>query len=440
MASIQKRTLKNGETLYTIRVYSRKDGSGKDVYESTSWKPDPKRTDKQNQKALELFVTEFEQKVKNGMILAGEKITFGEFVGTWMKDHCAVRLAQKTIEGYQYNLERYILPELAPYKMADIKPYTLTKIYNKLSQRTKKNGEPLSASTVQRCRKIVSSIFKTAVKWDVIPVDVSARSEAPPAVPTTGEKAFTIEQATTFLDGLEKAISCEYGERTRYGKDGNVYKIKPYEANVDTASKQMKLFFYLALFCGCRRGEILALTWKDVDFIEKEVTISKNTVALQHGRQTKQPKTPSGNRTISCPDIVIDLLSEWKTEQKETMLTLGTAWEGLRGADFDRNFIFITATGRQMHPESPTKAFRKTIARINATLPPDEQLPKITLHGLRHTSATLSIAEGADIVTTSKRLGHSKVSTTLDIYAHALKTQDRKIADSLQNALIGGSQ
>lgn len=424
MASIQKRTLKNGETLYTIRVYSRKDGSGKDVYESTSWKPDPKRTDKQNQKALELFVTEFEQKVKNGMILAGEKITFGEFVGTWMKDHCAVRLAQKTIEGYQYNLERYILPELASYKMADIKPYTLTKIYNKLSQKTKKNGEPLSASTVQRCRKIVSSIFKTAVKWDVIPVDVSARSEAPPAVPTTGEKAFTIEQATTFLDGLGKAISCEHGG----------------EANIDAASKQMKLFFYLALFCGCRRGEILALTWKDVDFTQKEVTISKNTVALQHGRQTKQPKTPSGNRTISCPDIVIDLLREWKTEQKETMLTLGTAWEGLRGADFDRNFIFITATGRQMHPESPTKAFRKTIARINATLPPDEQLPKITLHGLRHTSATLSIAEGADIVATSKRLGHSKVSTTLDIYAHALKTQDRKIADSLQNALIGVSQ
>lgn len=118
------------------------------------------------------------------------------------------------------------------------------------------------------------------------------------------------------------------------------------------------------------------------------------------------------------------ILRKYKIKQYEYRLSLGTFWQG-------NNYLFIQDDGKQMDISTPNKVFQKIIKSYNETVDTADQLPVITLHGLRHTSATLLISQNVDVKTVSARLGHSETSTTMDIYAHALKKQDEDAATSI---------
>ena len=115
---------------------------------------------------------------------------------------------------------------------------------------------------------------------------------------------------------------------------------------------------------------------------------------------------------------------------------MGSAWNGHRNCDddsFDKNRLFIQADGSPVHFSTPGHKFAEIIDMYNASVEDEsEKLPKIRLHDLRHTSATLLLSLGTDIETVSRRLGHSKASVTLDIYGHGLPEDERKATDSLQ--------
>ena len=121
------------------------------------------------------------------------------------------------------------------------------------------------------------------------------------------------------------------------------------------------------------------------------------------------------------------MLLDYQEEQKAYRLSLGSYWMG-------DNYIFIQDNGKQMDISTPNKVFKKIIHLYNLKHP-DDLLPDITLHGLRHTSATLLIGQNVDIKTVSHRLGHADTSTTIDIYAHALEKLDKDAADKLANLL-----
>ena len=118
-------------------------------------------------------------------------------------------------------------------------------------------------------------------------------------------------------------------------------------------------------------------------------------------------------------------------------MAMGTAWKGFRTlATIDQNFIFTQENGRQMCKDTLSREFHRIINCYNLTVPEEQKLPQIPLHGLRHTNATLLIANDADIKTVMNRLGHSDVSVTLGIYAHALQERDKKAADTLEQVLL----
>lgn len=123
------------------------------------------------------------------------------------------------------------------------------------------------------------------------------------------------------------------------------------------------------------------------------------------------------------------MLKSYHKEQMEYRLSLDDQWKG-------DNYIFIQWDGSQMHPDTPYKKFKTIIKRYNETVGSEaDKLPDITLHGLRHTSATLLIADNVDIRTVSNPLGHAQTSTTLNIYAEALKKKDEEAANSLEDML-----
>ncbi len=186
----------------------------------------------------------------------------------------------------------------------------------------------------------------------------------------------------------------------------------------------------MALFCGLRRGELVALEWSDLDFTDNSVNITKSTSCVNGKPVTKTTKTNSSVRKISVPASVMALAKKYKSEQMQYRLTLGSQWVG-------NNYIFIQWNGQQMHPDTPYKTFKKIIKRYNDSVKNEsEKLPDIPLHGLRHTSATLLISQNVDVKTVSNRLGHAQTSTTMDIYSHALKKMDEQAATVLDDLLV----
>ena len=401
MASIRKR----GNS-YQIIVSNGRRADGSQIVETATFTPDPKRTEKQNQKALEKFVFEFEEKVKSGKFLDGEKMTFQAFADTWLSDYALQHLEPTTIDIYKKLLHVHIIPAIGSLKLARIQPSHLNKLYNSMLQE-RKDGRPggYSPTTIKRVHALISSIMNTALRWNVVLENPCERVSPPKQTRDTNDiKFFTLEESSVFLDAVDIALAA-----------GRIHL-------------QHKVFFHLALFCGLRRGELVALTWPDFDFKRNTVSITKSTGLVDGKPYTKAPKNKTSVRTVSVPESVMMLVRSYQKEQYRLRLSLGSYWKG-------DNYLFIQADGKQMYPSTPYSVFKDVIHRHNQTAGDAEQLPEIPLHGLRHTSATLLISQNVDVRTVSGRLGHAQTSTTMNIYSHQLQSMDEKAAGTLENLL-----
>ena len=139
-------------------------------------------------------------------------------------------------------------------------------------------------------------------------------------------------------------------------------------------------FFRLIL----TKAELLALTWRDIDFENSSIQIYK-AVAKSKGQMIlKVPKNKSSVRTLMLPQQVMDMLRQLKQEQREYVLKIGSAWKGKRGKEYDYNFLFTQWDGSLIYPTTPYSDFKKLIRNYNKTAPANAQLPDITLHDLRH--------------------------------------------------------
>ena len=400
MASIRKR----GRG-YQITVSNGRDIHDKQILETTTWVPDPDKTEKQNQKALDAFAIDFERKVKSGMFLQGEKITFLEFSERWMHDYATLQLDETTTSIYQILLDTHILPAIGHLKLSKIQPVHMNKLYKEMSEhRLDGKDGGYSPTTIKRVHALISSILSTAAQWNVILSNPCERVKPPKQLRDTSDiQYFTEEETAAFLQFLS---------------DGT---------NAGEIKLQYNIFYQIAIFCGLRRGESIALLWSDIDFEAKTMSITKSTSIVKGKAVTKSTKTKSSVRTISSPDHILELLREYRAEYDSYRYTIGSLWAG-------EDHIFIQWNGVQMYPSTPSATFKKLIHSYNETH--EDKLPDIRLHDLRHTSATLLISQNVDVKTVSSRLGHAQTSTTMNIYAHALKKKDVAAAEALENLLI----
>ena len=425
MASIQKR----GKT-YRIAVSNGRKPDGTQIIETTTFCPDPNKTEKQNQKALEIFTLEFEQKVKSGKYLDGEKLTFQAFHEIWLRDYAEQNLDATTVATYKRLLKAHILPVIGHLKLSKVQPNHLNKLYYTLLHERKDGKEGgYAPKTIKHIHNIISVIYSTAMKWNVVLDNPCDRVDIPKQTPTRDKiKYFNIEQTERFIALLDKDYITTCNAHDRIDDTGKAYHVAEY-SETRKLPTQFKLFFLLAVYGGMRRGEILALEWSDLDFMQRSVHITKSTTIVDGKPLTKGPKTRSSVRVVSVPAFIMELAKEWKIEQLKYRMAIGSQWIG-------DNHIFIQWNGKQMHPDTPYKTFKRIIKRYNETVKNEsDKLPDIPLHGLRHTSATLLISQNVDVRTVSGRLGHAQTSTTMNIYSHALKEMDEKAADALDQLL-----
>lgn len=412
MASIQKR----GPNSWRVIVSAGYDSSGRKLVKTKTFKKPPEMTAKQWEKELEKLAIEFERQVEKGTVLDGN-VTLKEFVERWLKEYAQKQLEPKTLESYKYELDSKILPALGHIKLDKLTPvHILSFLNNLLEDGVRQDGKPgpYSNRVVKYQHQILSSILQTAVYWQAIETNPCSRVKCPKRdVVDNKQKFFDENQAAIFLEAVKD-------EPLKYQVMAN-----------------------LALFMGLRKGELLALTWNDVDLAKGELTVNKAISATKElGVFVKSPKTESSVRTLAMPQSLVSLLKKYKAWQNEQKLKCGDLWD--KGWE-EHPWLFTQWNGKVMNYHTPFVWFRKFVKQYNKkvsndkNIPENEKssylLPEISFHGLRHTSATLLIGEKVDIRTVSARLGHNQVSTTLNIYSHSLKAADKKAADSLENLL-----
>lgn len=417
----------NGNGIFRIRVFIGEDEKGKKIFKSTNYKPKG-RTQKQIEKEVQQYALDFEKRVLSGDYLSGEELKLNEFVKTWLDVYAPKQLTPSEIEHYKETLNRIFIPVLGNKKLSSINAVMLQAIITDLE------NKGLQPATIRRYFNCISSVLGRAYKANIIHENPCGRLLFPKIDNDPNKiQFFDKDQAIRFLQALDQSFTVHYPEKIR--KNG---RIIPGHDEQITISKQFKAFFTLAIYSGCRRGEMIALTWNDIDFDKCILSITKATTSTKaDGQYLKDPKTKAGIRSLMLPISCIDVLKEWKEEQKKQCQLMGTYWKGYRGKDYDNNFIFIQDDGQQMHLSTPTHKFREILNYYNASVTdPADKLPLIKLHDLRHTSASLMIASGfVDVETIARRMGHSDVKMTLNRYGHALPSQDEKAAFALASLL-----
>lgn len=425
MASIKER---NGS--YQITVSCGRDIFGKKLIETITYTPDPALTPKKRQKAVEEFARQFEADVKNGIALDGRKITLKEFTDRWITEYAEQKLQPKTVENYKAELNDKLLPALGHLKLSELRPATLNAAFVAMTKDgSRRDGKPggYSRATIKKTQDVLSSVLRTATEWEIIEKNPMDKVRSVGECAAEKVEFFTPEQAATFLDFIEKPYKVKTKGHKRTDDTGKDYTVGDYERTKEVP-EQLRVLFNLAIYGGLRKGELLALEWSDIDFDNDTVTISK-AVSVVAGQQiTKEPKTKTSRRTVSIPHFLTQRIKALKVDRLKYRLSLGDYWQG-------GEWLFIQDNGKQMSYSTPYSAFQDTIARHNVGKKADKQLPAIPFHGLRHTSATLLIASKQDLRTVSSRLGHAQASTTMNIYAHALKETDRKAVNALENML-----
>jgi len=416
---------------YKITVTNGRDLNGKQIKKNITYTPKA-RTPKAIEKEVQKFADDFEYRFRNGDYLSGEEMTFREFVPIWEKNYIdRSKRSVRVKEEYKERIERRVIKEIGHLKMSKIKATHIDNIIHKLTD------EGRSPATVRQYFIAINSVFKYAFKKEIIRENPCLRcDDLPTSEADTDLHYFTLDQAKRFLGALDQEFPFVVKERKRKDGSGKEYSVKSY-TTTRKISPMWKAFFYIAIYGGFRRGEMVALNWEDIDFEKRSIQITKSvTKTRTKGQIVKDPKTSKSVREIRLPGECFEILSDWKKEEIKLMWKLGSAWEGYRGKDFDLNSVFIRLdNGERVDVDTPTHKFKEIIQMYNESLKEDEEdlrLPEIRLHDLRHTSATLLLASNTDIETVSHRLGHSKASITLDVYGHALETMDEKASDTLE--------
>ena len=451
MATIEKR----GES-YRITVTDGYDIHGKQIRHRMTWTPKPGMTERQIDKELQRVAHRFEEQYR-GSGVAGGNIRLADFAEIWFRDYAEKQLKPQTVADYRSLLPR-VNDALGHLALEKIQPRHILAFYDNLAeagirsdtkyacrydfaQLLKERGESawhlahrigmgsstvyglvrggnVSLQTVERIAKaldmtvaelftpvgkdrisgefqrhyhrFLSSMLDTAVKWQKIKENPCTKVSAP--------KSDT--QETAYLDEAQAAdlIAALDGEPIMY-----------------------RTAILLILNMGLRRGELCGLKWGDVDFKRAVLNVRRNAVYIPgQGIMLDTPKTKNSRRALKIPAACIPMLQEYRYWQDSQIAALGDLWA-------NEDLIFTSWDGSIMRPDTLGSWFSKFIKRHN--------LPHITLHGLRHTNATLLIAAGTDLRTVANRLGHAQTSTTADIYAHAIQSADAAAAEQINSIL-----
>lgn len=350
-------------------------------------------SEREAKKELAKFVAEIEK----GEYHEPSRMTLSEYVEFWLTNYGETNLQPTTIVFYK-GLFKRILTAMGHLKLEQIKPIHLIQFYKNLEEDgIREDGKPggLSSQMILHHHRCFSAILQDAVEWQLISSNPVSKVKAPKVEIKEG-KYYTEEEVSAILTHLSQ-VDIKYFNLVSLG-----------------------------IATGLRKGELLGLEWKHIDFQQKTIKVCQSSQYTRElGVFTKLPKNKSSNRVIAIPNSILTMLSQYKDYQESQRLEIGDLWE-----NHDR--LFTQWNGKPMHPGTVNSWFQKFLIA--------NDLPRRKFHSLRHTSATLLIAHNVNLKTVSERLGHARIETTLNVYGHALRKADYDAADKMDEVLFSNLQ
>jgi integrase len=347
-------------------------------------------------------------KTGRGEWIEPSKQPVGKYLDTWLD---GLRLGASTMASYRKNVRLHVKPYIGDVPIGSLTSARLTALYRELErsgrrdQKGERTGQPLSARTVRYISTILGAAFGAAVDDEAPLLDRNPNAKAKP--PTAKEAKppemhpWSAEQLRAFLD---------------WSRDNSV---------------NHALWCVLA-YTGMRRGELLALRWRDIDLDAGTVSVRRSVGVIKHKgqpRQVKEGDTKTARpRVVDLDPATVAILRAWKRARGSLALQLAQ----------DKALAFGNHEGVFRDPETFSRVFRDTQARC-ARMLGDDAPPAIRLHDLRHTHATILLRDRENVKVVSERLGHTSVTTTLRIYSHVMPGDQRQAAARFA-VLVGGAE
>ena len=327
------------------------------------------------------------REIDTGDFVEPSKITVKILLEHWIDHIRPPKIAPKTFERYEQLINNNILPTLGEKKLDQLKGIHIDGAWSKLLHEGRKDGKGgLAPQTVKHCHRLLKQALGQAVRWQLISRNPADALETPRVI----KKAINVldaEQTIALLDAIRET--------------------------------QFYMPTLIAVMNGLRRGEVLALRWKHLDFDSGDMAVLQSLEQTKKGIRFKETKSKKP-RHVVMPSLLISELQKHKLEQAEALLKLGIRQTG-------DTLVCCRYDGEPMNPENLSRQF--PIAVVEAGL------PRITFHTLRHSHATQMLTNGTHMKVASERLGHSSIGITMDLYSHILPGMQEEAAERVDNAL-----
>lgn len=316
----------------------------------------------------------------NDTFIAPEKTLFKDYLTIWIDNH-SMNLEATTLYGYKHIIDHHIIPTIGHIELQKLNPLHIQKYYNLKSK-------SLSGKTLLQHHRIMRKAMDSAYKMQIVSKNIFDFVDAPKAKKYKAS-VLTIEQGKQLI-----------------------YAVK---------NTRFEIPVNLAIGLGLRRGEVLGLRWSDVDFENNLISITNTLTIAGKKKVFKDPKNDGSDRVIPAPSALIRLLRFHKKKQLELQIRSGGAFKN------SKDLVNTNPDGKEVNPASFSNAFGHFIEK--------NKLPKVRFHDLRHTNATIMLTNGTQSKVASERLGHSNISTTMDLYSHVLKDVNMEAAEKINSAL-----
>jgi integrase len=317
-----------------------------------------------------------------GVLVTSPQQSTAEFLGRWLEDSVRGSVRPATYDMYRHVTVKHLIPTLGRVPLDKLSPHHVQAMLKQ------KVGEGLSLRTVHHCRALLRIALNQALRWGLVGRNVAALVDSP-RVERFSIKVLSPDEARALLAAAE-------GER-------------------------LAALYSVGLALGLRQGEILGLRWEDVDLDGARVRVAHQLQRVGGKLRVTEPKTSRSRRVIAMPVTVVESLRRHRAVQVEDRLLAGSRW-------VETGFVFTTGIGTPIEAGNLRRSFWRVLDRAG--------LPRMRFHDLRHSCASLLLAEGVPARVVMETLGHSTITITQDTYSHVMPELQQQAAEAMDRVFL----